>query len=219
MSDERSVDNRSRILDAAESLFAMRGYAATSVREIVRAAGVTNPMLYYYFGSKEDLLLHLIRERFGEFGDLLASTLGDCPDAECVLTSWSNTLIMFTTKRPVSTRMVYSMIFGTGDDVQRNAVLQESMALGAILIANLQRTLPHVDQARLTFALLIYRSVMDMMVFAAMEGGAPANSAEIVDALVQRTLSVLTDDLPAPEISGLLGIPCQASTGQENESR
>ncbi len=218
MPDEKSVDNRSRILDAAESLFAVRGYAATSVREIVRTAGVTNPMLYYYFGSKEDLLLHLIRERFGEFGDLLAAELSECPDAECVLRSWCNTLIMFTTKRPVSTRMVYSMIFGTGDDVQRNAVLQESSTLSTILVDNLQRTLPDADPARLTFALLIYRSVMDMMVFAAMEGGTPTNSAEIVHALVLRTLNVLTDDLPAPEISGLLGIPCQAATGQEKQS-
>jgi AcrR family transcriptional regulator len=218
MSDEKTVDNRSRILDAAESLFAMRGYAATSVREIVRTAGVTNPMLYYYFGSKEDLLLHLIGERFGEFSDLLAASLGGCGDAECVLTTWCETLLMFTSQRPVATRMVYSMLFGTGDEVQRNAVLQQAATLSAILLDNLQRTLPNVDPARLSFAMLIYRSVMDMMVFAAMEGGAPANSHEIVHALVQRTLNMLTDDLPAPEISGLLGMPCHAPAGQEDET-
>ena len=37
------------------NLFAEKGYASTSVREIVSVAGVTKPVLYYYFQSKEGL--------------------------------------------------------------------------------------------------------------------------------------------------------------------
>ena len=37
------------IARAAARLFAERGYDATSVREIVEAAGVAKPTLYYYF--------------------------------------------------------------------------------------------------------------------------------------------------------------------------
>jgi len=44
-----------RILDAAVHLFAHKGYDATSIREITEAAGVTKPMLYYYFENKEGL--------------------------------------------------------------------------------------------------------------------------------------------------------------------
>ena len=40
---------------AAVSLFSEKGYASTSVREIVALAGVTKPVLYYYFQSKEGL--------------------------------------------------------------------------------------------------------------------------------------------------------------------
>jgi AcrR family transcriptional regulator len=43
------------IARVAARLFATQGYEATSVREIVEAAGVTKPTLYYYFGSKEGL--------------------------------------------------------------------------------------------------------------------------------------------------------------------
>ncbi len=53
-------ENRERILFAAAALFADKGYAGTSVREIVEAAGVTKPTLYYYFKSKEDLYIHLM---------------------------------------------------------------------------------------------------------------------------------------------------------------
>lgn len=55
------ADMAERILKAALGLFARKGYAATSVREIVQEAGATNPMLYYYFGNKEGVFNHLIR--------------------------------------------------------------------------------------------------------------------------------------------------------------
>jgi len=48
-------DVAQRILRAAVGFFASKGFAATSTNEIVEAAGVTKPMLYYYFGSKEGL--------------------------------------------------------------------------------------------------------------------------------------------------------------------
>jgi AcrR family transcriptional regulator len=49
------VNARERLLETATELFAEKGYAATSVREIVEKAGVSKPVLYYYFKSKEGL--------------------------------------------------------------------------------------------------------------------------------------------------------------------
>jgi len=48
-------DATSRILDAAESVFAARGYHGASTREIAEAAGIGKRMLFYYFASKDDL--------------------------------------------------------------------------------------------------------------------------------------------------------------------
>ena len=48
-------DVRGRLLAAALQLFTTKGYAATTVREIVEAAGVTKPVLYYHYGSKEGI--------------------------------------------------------------------------------------------------------------------------------------------------------------------
>jgi TetR/AcrR family transcriptional regulator len=47
--------SRSRLLRAGIALFAEKGYADTSVREIVARAGVTKPVLYYYFDNKEGI--------------------------------------------------------------------------------------------------------------------------------------------------------------------
>jgi TetR/AcrR family transcriptional regulator len=46
---------RERLLETAAELFAEKGYAGTYVREIVEKAGVSKPVLYYYFQSKEGL--------------------------------------------------------------------------------------------------------------------------------------------------------------------
>jgi AcrR family transcriptional regulator len=51
---------RRELLLAGINLFAEKGYASTSVREIVSLAGVTKPVLYYYFQSKEGLFQSIL---------------------------------------------------------------------------------------------------------------------------------------------------------------
>ena len=49
------LDTRVAILDAAEQLFSVRGFAATTIKQIGAAAGVNSALLYYYFADKETL--------------------------------------------------------------------------------------------------------------------------------------------------------------------
>ena len=46
---------RALVIDAAERLFAGRGFAATSMRDISAASGVSHPLIHHHFGSKEEL--------------------------------------------------------------------------------------------------------------------------------------------------------------------
>ena len=54
---------RTQILDAALRLFSEKGFARTSVRDIARAAGITDAAIYYHFASKRDLFEALFEER------------------------------------------------------------------------------------------------------------------------------------------------------------
>lgn len=54
---------RDRILDAAERLFAMRGFHGVSVREITSEAGVDVALVNYHFGSKMDLYTEVLNRR------------------------------------------------------------------------------------------------------------------------------------------------------------
>jgi len=72
---EQDESVRERLLGAASRLFATKGYSATTVREIVDAAGVTKPVLYYYFGSKEGLYLELMGQAIDYVQALTAQAL------------------------------------------------------------------------------------------------------------------------------------------------
>src|SRR5579859_1838630 len=52
---EAAEMSKQAILDAAEALFAQKGYDATSLQEICDLAGVTRGLPNYFFGAKEQL--------------------------------------------------------------------------------------------------------------------------------------------------------------------
>src|SRR5215467_7747685 len=54
------TSTKTKVMEAALHLFAERGYAAASVRDIAALAGVTKPVVYYHFGSKAGLYQALL---------------------------------------------------------------------------------------------------------------------------------------------------------------
>jgi AcrR family transcriptional regulator len=52
---ERAVRTRRAVIEAAAAVFAERGYAATTIAEVLERAGVTKGALYFHFDSKESL--------------------------------------------------------------------------------------------------------------------------------------------------------------------
>ncbi len=59
---QESRTTRERIIDAAMVLFLERGFAATGIAAILQAAGVRSGSLYYFFKSKEELLLAVLEK-------------------------------------------------------------------------------------------------------------------------------------------------------------
>ncbi|HHH27606.1 MAG TPA: TetR/AcrR family transcriptional regulator [Polyangiaceae bacterium] len=66
-------DLREAIRHHAAALFAERGYAATSMRDIAEAASCTKPALYYHFDSKQALFVDVLRTEI----ERLTSVIGD----------------------------------------------------------------------------------------------------------------------------------------------
>jgi len=63
----RTGSAKEAIRDAAAALFAEKGFAATSTREICQHAGISKPVLYYYFGNKKQLYEELVLDTYNEY--------------------------------------------------------------------------------------------------------------------------------------------------------
>ncbi|MBG0827597.1 TetR/AcrR family transcriptional regulator [Planomonospora sp. ID67723] len=70
--DERDPPSKRRILTEALRLFVERGVDGTTVRDIARASGYTNPALFKFFATKDELALHLFGRCYAHLHDRAA---------------------------------------------------------------------------------------------------------------------------------------------------
>lgn len=109
---DTSGNVRQRLLDAALQLFSSKGYAATSVRELVEAAGVTKPVLYYYFKNKEGLYLALMGDGLAEFHQVAEQArLAPGSVRELICGYCTALLDIFVGRLPVA-RLIYAIYYG-----------------------------------------------------------------------------------------------------------
>lgn len=79
---KKSDETRSRILEAALSLFRTRGFEATTMRDISKEASVALGAAYYYFESKDALVMAFYERAQHDLSPLLAEALGKAKGLE-----------------------------------------------------------------------------------------------------------------------------------------
>ncbi len=72
---ERAALSRAKILDAALSEFAKKGFEGASTRAIAAAADVKHSLVTYHFGAKEELWRAVLERSLGHYRDELAGRL------------------------------------------------------------------------------------------------------------------------------------------------
>jgi TetR/AcrR family transcriptional regulator len=106
------MEVRDRLLTCATELFTRKGYAATTVREIVTAAGVTKPVLYYYFKNKEGIYLELLREPYSKLEALLEAVRDPRGTATSRLLKFSDQVFSLFVEHLQTARLMYSIYYG-----------------------------------------------------------------------------------------------------------
>lgn len=76
------AERERQILDAAAVVFAERGYRAASMDAVAERVGVTKPVLYDHFGSKEGLLLACIARARQELFDITSKAVATASSPE-----------------------------------------------------------------------------------------------------------------------------------------
>lgn len=86
-----------KILEATEILLAKRGYQDMTVNDIAEAAGITRGALYFYFASKQDVVVALVARTVQELRDKTRAARADSAPPEAVIaTALDQTLQLWT---------------------------------------------------------------------------------------------------------------------------
>lgn len=108
----QEVSVRTRMLASAMKLFNRKGYASTTVREIVAQAGVTKPVLYYYFGNKEGIYKELMEPPFVKFEALLSEFENVEGPAKKLIMDLLDRLFVLVVEHTEVARIMYSIYYG-----------------------------------------------------------------------------------------------------------
>src|ERR1017187_1183723 len=77
-----SGEKAKRIVDAMRSSVAARGTAGSTFDHVAREAGVSRGLLHYYFGTKERLLVEVVRRECEVRGELLEKAVASAAGAD-----------------------------------------------------------------------------------------------------------------------------------------
>lgn len=138
-----AAQRRSTILEAAGRLFGERGYDGTTADDVARAAGVTKPIVYRHFGSKQGLYLALLerhRHDLPTFTDALPPGGIGLEALRAILDAW----LQYVEAHTYAWRMLF-WDTGGGPEIDqfRHVVRTEARGvLAALIAANARQSIP-----------------------------------------------------------------------------
>lgn len=105
------AERRQVIVDAASALFAERGFRGVTTRELARSAGVSEPVLYEHFRTKEDLYSAIIdhskqQKVGGEDPHAMLDSWASIEDPRVYFSKLANVIADFHTTNPEYIRQV-----------------------------------------------------------------------------------------------------------------
>ena len=93
------------VLRAAERVFSKQGFAGTSMRDISRASGVSQPLIHHYFRTKRDLYNEIKRQMILRFDAFWSDTSSELANAECLPRAVLRRLFEFMKDNPTVLRV------------------------------------------------------------------------------------------------------------------
>ncbi|HWJ43577.1 MAG TPA: TetR/AcrR family transcriptional regulator [Solirubrobacterales bacterium] len=118
---ELSGDKAQRIVDAMRESVAKRGAAGSTFEQVAREAGVSRGLLHYYFGTKERLLVEVVRRDTELRVERLDDRLGPAKTVDGVVTALVTSLTDMIENEPGFFFLLYEL-FSAGrrnPDIQR----------------------------------------------------------------------------------------------------
>ena len=141
---DRKEKTRRALLDAALALVGERGFAALSLRELAREAGITPAAFYRHFANLDELGLVLVEESFGALGSMLRDARAERTPPEHLIDASVDVLARHVRENRAHFRFVSRELAG-GHNAIRNAIKKELQLFRSELAVDLAR-LPFVTE-------------------------------------------------------------------------
>lgn len=120
------IPPREKILDAAEELFARRGFAGVGLSEIAEAVALSKSTLFHHFRSKAQLYAAVVERILGEIEESVTRALAAGGPPGVRLDRWMDTIIDLLGERPSYSRLLLRSLFE--DDELSGALAEERQA-------------------------------------------------------------------------------------------
>ncbi len=195
-SSARPAGTREAILDAAEKLFAERGFAGTSVRDIVRDSHSSPPSLYHFFGSKENLLVELVADRYASYCDALEAHLATAANAFEVCERVLDFTLTNMEQQPNTAKFLFSIMFGPQQDIPKEPLRDLLVRWELIVHRRLREVAPDVPDERIAFARTMLNGLITPPVLLFLTSGTTGFPSELPRCFALRVADALTDRHP-----------------------
>lgn len=152
------LDTKTRILNAAEQLFAKEGYHYTSMRAITGAAEVNLAAVNYHFGSKEALLKAVIERRLLPLNQIrierihavltAAAETEQRPETTDLLRAFIEPTLAFRNEGPGAVEFIalIGRALSEPDETVRTCFIQQVLPLFKLLFDSLHQALPDLPE-------------------------------------------------------------------------
>jgi AcrR family transcriptional regulator len=107
---ELAGEKATRIVEAMRLSVAARGIAGATFDHVAREAGVSRGLLHYYFGTKERLLVEVVRRECDVRLERLEQAIAGADSADAVLAALVSSFEDFIGEGPTPALMFYEMI-------------------------------------------------------------------------------------------------------------
>lgn len=131
-----------QILDAAHACFAARGFAAVTMDDVASEVGVTKPLLYAYFGNKEQLYIACMQRAGDALLQTVIAAVGSAPRPAEMLRLGVEAFFAFLDEDREAWRVLFDETLPGGGEVALRVSEYRERLLSLIVDAQLERMSP-----------------------------------------------------------------------------
>ena len=138
---EEAEKTRLALLKAALSVFSQKGYAATTLEDVAKEAGMTRGAIYWHFGSKAELYSALLAEYSARGGEIVQAAVAEGGSMVEILRRIFTRLLMAVESDPALRAVMEINLFKTEYSPELSDTLSMQVENGRILLAGITQAM------------------------------------------------------------------------------